>query len=92
MVGFQIHVEQQCFSLLKNQKKNFFTKFCHNHINNGNTRDCNVDGSDNENSKFEAKKWYVIDSKSKGNYSKDDPITFLTKSLKSSLCNYSVAF
>ena len=23
------------------------------------------------------KKWYIIDSKSKGNYSKDDPIKFL---------------
>ena len=26
-------------------------------------------GSDNENSKFAIKKWYVIDSESKGNYS-----------------------
>ena len=47
--------------------------------------------SDNENSKF-AKTWYVIDSESKGNYSKDDPINFLTKSLESSLCNYSDAY
>ena len=47
--------------------------------------------SDNENSKF-AKTWYVIDSESKGNYSKDDPINFLTKSLESSLCDYSDAY
>ena len=32
-----------------------------------------VNGSDNENSKFAAKQWYVIDSDSKGNYSQDDP-------------------
>ena len=31
------------------------------------------------------KKWYVINRESKGNYSKDDPIKFLTKSLESSL-------
>ena len=33
----------------------------------------------------------VINSESKGNYSKDDPIKFLTKSLESSLCDYSDA-
>ena len=32
-----------------------------------------LNGSDNENSKFPTKKWYVIDSKSKGNYSHHDP-------------------
>ena len=51
-----------------------------------------LNGSDNENSKFATKKWYVIDSESKGNYSKDDPINFLTKSLESSLCDYSDAY
>ena len=51
-----------------------------------------LNGSDNDNSKFETKKWYVIDSESKGNYSKDDPIKFLTKSLESSLCDYSDAY
>ena len=51
-----------------------------------------LNGSDNENSEFETKKWYVIDSESKGNYSKDDPIKFLTKSLESSLCDYSDAY
>ena len=33
-----------------------------------------LNGFDNDNSKFETKKWYVIDSESKSNYSKDDPI------------------
>ena len=48
-------------------------------------------GSDNENLKFATKKWYVIDSESKGNYSHHDPIKFLTKSIESSLCDYSDA-
>ena len=51
-----------------------------------------LDSTDNENSKFATKKWYVIDSESKGNYSQDDPIKFLTKSLESSLCDYSDAY
>ena len=38
------------------------------------------------------KKWYVIDSESKYNYSKDGPINFLAKSLESSLCDYSDAY
>ena len=33
---------------------------------------------DNKNSKFATKKWYVIDSESKGNYSHENPIKFLT--------------
>ena len=51
-----------------------------------------LNGSDNENSKFATKKWYVIDSESKGNYWQDDPIKFLIKSLESSLCDYSDAY
>ena len=51
-----------------------------------------LNGSDNENSKFATKKWYVIDSESKGNYSHPDPIKFLTKSIESSLCGYSDAY
>ena len=47
---------------------------------------------DNENSKFATKEWCFIDSESKGNYSQDDPIRFLTKSLESSLCDYSDAY
>ena len=48
--------------------------------------------SDNENSKFATKKWYVIDSESNGNYSKDEEIKFLTSSIESSVCDYSDAY
>ena len=51
-----------------------------------------LNGSDNENSKFATKKWYVIDSESKGVYSHEDEIKFLTSSLESSLCDYSDAY
>ena len=48
--------------------------------------------SDNENSKFATKKWYVIDNEANGNYSEDEEIKFLTKSIESSLCDYSDAY
>ena len=48
-----------------------------------------LNGSENENSKFPTKRWYVIDSESKGNNSHANPIKFLTTSLESSLCDYS---
>ena len=51
-----------------------------------------LNGSDNENSKFATKKWYIIDNESKGNYSHENPIKFLTSSLESSLCDYSNAY
>ena len=51
-----------------------------------------LNGSDNENSKFTTKNWYVIDNESKGNYSHENPIKFLTSSLESSLCDYSDAY
>ena len=51
-----------------------------------------LNGSDNENPKFATKKWYIIDSESKGNYSHENPIKFLTYSLESSLCDYSDAY
>ena len=51
-----------------------------------------LNGSDNENSKFATKKWYIIDNESKGNYSHHNPIKFLTSSLESSLCDYSDAY
>ena len=50
-----------------------------------------LNGSDNDNSKFATKKWYIIDSESKGNYSQNDEIKFLTRSIESSLCDYSNA-
>ena len=49
-------------------------------------------GSDNEYEKFAAKKWYVIDSESECNHSHPDPIKVLSKSIESSLCDYSDAY
>ena len=37
-------------------------------------------------------KWYIIDSESNGNYSHENPIKCLTKSIESSLCDYSDAY
>ena len=51
-----------------------------------------LNGSNNENSKFATKKWYVIDSASQGNYSHENPINFSTSSLESNLCDYSDAY
>ena len=48
-----------------------------------------LNGTENEYWKFATKKWYVIYSESKGNYSHENPIKFLTNSLESSLCDYS---
>ena len=50
-----------------------------------------LSNTENEYSKFATKKWYMIDSESKGNYSHESPIKFLTNSLESSLCDYSDA-
>ena len=36
---------------------------------------------------LQQKKWCIIDSESKGNYSHQNLIRFLTNSLKSSLCD-----
>ena len=51
-----------------------------------------LNDADNENSKFATKKWYVIDSESKGNYSDKNEIKFLISSLESSLFDYSDAY
>ena len=49
--------------------------------------------SENEYSKFaRKKKWYIIDSESKGNYSHQNLIRFITNSLESNLCDYSDAY
>ena len=49
--------------------------------------------SNNEESKFATKKWYVIDSQTtKGKYKQGDTIKFETETIKSSLCDYSDAF
>ena len=51
-----------------------------------------LNSSENEYSKSGTKKWYVIDSESKGNYLHENPIKFLTNSLESSICDYSDAY
>ena len=51
-----------------------------------------LNSSENEYSKFATKKWWVIDSETKGNYSHKNPIKFLTSSLEPSLCDYSNAY
>ena len=41
---------------------------------------------------LQQKRWCITDNKSKGSYSHHNPITFLTKSIESSLCDYSGAY
>ena len=48
-----------------------------------------LNDSNNNNSKFATKKWYVIDGETNGNYLPDNENKFLTSSLVSSLCDYS---
>ena len=48
-----------------------------------------LDNTENEYSTFATKKWCIINSESKGSYSHQNPIRFLTNSLESSLCDYS---
>ena len=51
-----------------------------------------LNNTENENSKFATKKWYMVDSESKRNYSHENPIKFLTNSLKSGLSDYCDAY
>ena len=51
-----------------------------------------LNNAEGEYSTFATKKWYVIDSESKDNYSHENPIKFLTTSLELSLCDYSDAY
>ena len=51
-----------------------------------------LNSPENEYSKRATKTWYIIDSESNSGYSHEDPIKFLTKSIKSSLSDYSVAY
>ena len=51
-----------------------------------------LDNTENEYSTFATKKWYIINSESKGSYSHQNPIRFLTNSLQSSLYDYSDAY
>ena len=51
-----------------------------------------LNSTDNNNSKFATKKWYIIDSESNGSYSQNNEIKFLTRSIESSLCDYYDAY
>ena len=51
-----------------------------------------LNGSDNENSGFAAEKCYIIYSESNGNYSQNDEIKYLTRSIESTICDYSDAY
>ena len=52
-----------------------------------------LNDSSNEESKFAAKKWYVIDSQTtKGKYKQGNTIKFEIETITSSLCDYSDAF
>ena len=51
-----------------------------------------LNNTENEYSKFATKKWSIIHSGSKGNYSHENPVKFLTNSLESSLGDYSDAY
>ena len=51
-----------------------------------------LNSSENEYSKFATKKWYVIDSEIKGEYSHENPIKFFTSSIESSLYDHSEVY
>ena len=55
-----------------------------------------LNGSDNESSKFAARKWYIINDQNNGEYGNGDEngstIKFETKVIKSTLCDYSDAY
>ena len=51
-----------------------------------------LNNTENEYSTFATKKWYIIDSASKDNYSHENPIKFLTHLLESSISDYSDAY
>ena len=50
-----------------------------------------LNSPENKYSKFATKNWHVIDIESKDGFSHNNPITFLKKSIESSLCDYSDA-
>ena len=51
-----------------------------------------LNSTENEYLKFATKKWYVIYSETKGHYSHENRIKFLTNLLESNICDYSDAY
>ena len=75
----------------KSEKKNFwiYTKFCKYHIKWKLKNYKLGNDSNNEESKFATKKWYVIDNQAtKGKSKQGDTIKFETETIKSSLCDW----
>ena len=71
----------------------FFTKLCEHLTKMETQKTVNLlNSSENKFSKFPPRKWYVINSESKGNYSHESPIKGLKKSIESSLYDYSDAY
>ena len=89
-------IKQQCFSLLRNQKKQLldFDKILWASYKIETQKVINLlNDSSNEESIFATKTWYVIDSQTtKGKYKWGDTIKFETETIKSSFCDYSDAF
>ena len=88
-------IEEQCFSSLRDQKKqllNFHRILRVSHKMETQKIINLLNDSTNEESKFATKKWYGIDSQTtKGKYKQVDT-EFETETIKSSLCDYSDAF
>ena len=89
-------MEHQCFSSLKNQKKQplIFHKILWVSYKMEIQKIINfLNDSSNEESKFATKKWYVIVSQTaKDKHNQNNSIKFETESIESNLCNYSDAF
>ena len=70
-----------------------FAKFCEHLIKMKTQKTVNLlNISEYEYAKFRTKKCYVVDSKTNGTYSDENPIGLLTKSLESSLCESYYAY
>ena len=83
------------FFIIERSEENIlnFTKFRKHLIKMEKQKIINLlNNTENEYFTFATKKWYIIDSESKDNYSHENPIKFLTNLLESSICDYSDAY
>ena len=89
-------MKQQCFSSLKNQKKQLLDSYKILRVSHKmeTQKITNLfNDSTNKESKFAAEKWYFIDSQTaKGKYNQNNSIKFERESIRPSLWNYSDAF
>ena len=49
-------------------------------------------GTDDNNKRFETRKWYIINDQSNGQYGKDTTVKFNTEVIKSNLCDFGDAY